>query len=159
MSPILISSNSPIPHAHMDTEWEPSSSTKCQKEFFLPSYLGTNSTFDKPQHSTWTILEKLSEEVNQQDGYSYRTYGAASHSVATFYCGNVNDSSQVMLIKVMMQYVSALLFIHSTVPHKTAILSPPRIPYAGTESIPLRTDGAKPLNNPTCNMNTPPEKS
>lgn len=57
------------------------------KAFFQRSFLGTNIEFG--QKSTWTVSQKLSEEVKQQDENRYQTFGPTSRSIAKFLCHEV----------------------------------------------------------------------
>lgn len=60
--------------------------------------------FDKPQPSTWTLVQKLGEEVRQSNAYIRETYGGASTSLATFSCENASNPGEIATIKVIMQY-------------------------------------------------------
>ena len=74
------------------------------KVFFPRSFLGTNIDFG--QESKWTVSQKLSEEVKQQDESCYQTFRPQSRSIAKFLCHEVGKPDNVMIMKIMMQYDS-----------------------------------------------------
>lgn len=72
--------------------------------FFPKSFLGTSVYFGNDL--TWTVFEKLGEEVNQQDELSYMTSGSRSRSIATFLCHDSSNPDEIMTSKIIMQYIS-----------------------------------------------------
>lgn len=69
-----------------------------EKIFFPRSSIGTSVDFDRK--STWTVSKKLSEEVNQQDENSHQP-----RSTAKFVCHDANEPDNMMIMKIVMQYV------------------------------------------------------
>ncbi|KAI9928725.1 hypothetical protein ASPWEDRAFT_180297 [Aspergillus wentii DTO 134E9] len=74
-----------------------------EKSFFTRSFIGRNIVFGSSRPSTWTLTEKLSEEVFQKDRISSQNSGIISVSHGTFHCRNVHDHSDTAMIKIIMQ--------------------------------------------------------
>ncbi|OJJ83599.1 uncharacterized protein ASPGLDRAFT_26482 [Aspergillus glaucus CBS 516.65] len=69
--------------------------------FFPKSFLGTSVNFGNDL--TWTVFERLGEEVNQQDELSYMTSGSRSRSIAAFLCHDSSNPDEIMTLKIIMQ--------------------------------------------------------
>lgn len=62
------------------------------------------------------MFEKLKEEVNQQNVHTFHFYGAASRSVATFLCHDIDNRDEVMVTRIMLQYIFFSCVAYAKVP-------------------------------------------
>ena len=60
--------------------------------------------FTKLHPSTWTLDEKLSERNDQSDRVEFKDYGSPSAAWAGFVCRNVDNHSEMAIMKIFMQY-------------------------------------------------------
>lgn len=72
--------------------------------FFPKSFLGTSVNFGNDL--TWTVFEKLGEEVNQQNELSYMTSGSRSRSIAAFLCHDSSNPDEIITLKIITLYIS-----------------------------------------------------
>ena len=71
------------------------------KTLFGSRFTGSEVKFAGANPSTWNLIKKLSEQVNQQDEYEYEESKSPSAACALFQCRD--SSSKTAILKIYMQ--------------------------------------------------------
>ena len=72
-------------------------------EFFSPRFIGMRVTFTEGHAGTWVLTRKVSDTSSQYTESEFNLLDGASGAYGTFTCANINNTSEIAIMKVFMQ--------------------------------------------------------